>query len=123
MINEDGIMVMDWLRSKVSIARKLALAMGLVVILCDPGHAGGPDGNDQPAERPLVMRGRIELTLAGAREVVAGAEAKAKALGIKEKIAIADAGRTSPRNPLRQGENCCTSRAECRFLESGFRSW
>lgn len=40
----------------------------------------------------LVARGRIDLTLEGARLVIRGAESKAFALGIKENIAVVDQG-------------------------------
>ena len=40
----------------------------------------------------LVARNQVKLTLAGARAVVAGAEAKAAALGLKMNIAVVDDG-------------------------------
>ncbi len=46
----------------------------------------------EPDSRPLVVRGRIALSLAGARAVIAGAEARAVALGVKENIAVVDEG-------------------------------
>ncbi len=44
------------------------------------------------SEGPLIVRGRVELTLEGAIQVVHGAQAKARALGIKENIAVVDQG-------------------------------
>ncbi|MFO0907757.1 MAG: heme-binding protein [Isosphaeraceae bacterium] len=43
-------------------------------------------------EAPLVQRNQVRLTLAGARRVLAGAEAKASALGLKVNIAVVDDG-------------------------------
>jgi glc operon protein GlcG len=41
---------------------------------------------------PLVVRDRIKLTLAGARRIIAAAEAKAEAMGLKMNIAVVDDG-------------------------------
>jgi uncharacterized protein GlcG (DUF336 family) len=49
--------------------------------------SGGPSGAS-----PLVDRNRVRLGLAGARAIVAGAEAKALALGLKVNIAVVDDG-------------------------------
>lgn len=40
----------------------------------------------------LVLRNQVKLTLAGAREVIVGAEAKAAAMGLKMNIAVVDDG-------------------------------
>jgi len=40
----------------------------------------------------LVERNRVRLTLAGARQALAGAEAKAKAIGVKANLAVVDDG-------------------------------
>lgn len=43
-------------------------------------------------ESPLVARNQVRLTLAGARAIIAGAEAKSQALGVKSNIAVVDDG-------------------------------
>jgi len=43
-------------------------------------------------EAPLVTRGRVQLNLAGAEAVVAGARKKAEALGLKVNVAVVDDG-------------------------------
>ena len=54
----------------------------------------GPGGSASgvAAAAPLVERDRVRLTLAGARRVLAGAEAKAAAMGLKQNIAVVDDG-------------------------------
>ena len=49
----------------------------------NPGPEAGP---------PLVVRDQVRLNLAGARRVLAGAEAKAATLGVKSVIAVVDEG-------------------------------
>jgi len=49
----------------------------------------GPKGD---GDSPLVARNQVRLTLAGARAIVAGAEAKATAMGLKVNIAVVDDG-------------------------------
>src|SRR5205823_4773026 len=46
----------------------------------------------KPPEAPLVTRGRVQLNLAGAETVLAGARKKADALGLKVNIAVVDDG-------------------------------
>ena len=48
------------------------------------------DREDGPSE--LVLRNQVRLTLAGARRIIAGAEAKAADLGVKFNIAVVDDG-------------------------------
>lgn len=43
-------------------------------------------------DSPLIVRNQVRLSLAGARKVIAGAEAKAAAMGLKVNIAIVDDG-------------------------------
>jgi glc operon protein GlcG len=43
-------------------------------------------------DSPLVARNQVRLTLAGARAIIAGAEAKAQAMGWKMNIAVVDDG-------------------------------
>ena len=43
-------------------------------------------------DSPLVVRNQVRLTLAGARAIIAGAEAKAQAMGLKVNIAVVDDG-------------------------------
>jgi glc operon protein GlcG len=54
-----------------------------------------PSASETPA-RPtspdLVVRNQVRLTLAGARRILAGAEEKASAMGLKMNIAIVDDG-------------------------------
>ncbi len=40
----------------------------------------------------LIIRNQVKLTLAGAREIIAGAEAKAAEMGLKVNIAVVDDG-------------------------------
>ncbi len=47
---------------------------------------------DRLTHEQLIVRNRIRLTLAGARTILAAAEAKAVELGVKENIAIVDDG-------------------------------
>ncbi len=44
------------------------------------------------SQEPLVLRNQVRLTLGGARKILAGAEAKAKELGLKVNIAVVDDG-------------------------------
>ncbi len=41
---------------------------------------------------PLVTRGHIRLTLAGARAILAGAEARAREIGVSMDVAVVDGG-------------------------------
>jgi uncharacterized protein GlcG (DUF336 family) len=43
-------------------------------------------------DSPLVARNQVRLTLDGARAILAGAAAKARAMGVKENIAVVDEG-------------------------------
>ncbi len=52
-----------------------------------PGRIEG-----QATSSPLVVRDQVRLNLAGARRIIAGAEAKAAALGLKVNIAVVDDG-------------------------------
>ena len=57
------------------------------------GLAEGPGrGEGQASASPLVVRDQVRLNLAGARRIIAGAEAKASALGVKVNIAVVDDG-------------------------------
>ncbi len=57
------------------------------------GLAEGPGrGEGQASASPLVVRDQVRLNLAGARRILAGAEAKASALGVKVNIAVVDDG-------------------------------
>ncbi len=57
------------------------------------GLAEGPvRGEGQASATPLVVRDQVRLNLAGARRIIAGAEAKASALGVKVNIAVVDDG-------------------------------
>ena len=57
------------------------------------GLAEGPGrGEGQASTSPLVVRDQVRLNLAGARRIIAGAEAKASALGVKVNIAVVDDG-------------------------------
>ena len=49
-------------------------------------------GPKSAGDSPLVARNQVRLTLAGARAIIAGAEAKSQAIGIKENIAVVDDG-------------------------------
>jgi uncharacterized protein GlcG (DUF336 family) len=49
-------------------------------------------GPKSAGDSPLIARHQVRLTLAGARAIVAGAAAKAQAMGIKENIAVVDDG-------------------------------
>jgi glc operon protein GlcG len=53
-----------------------------------PGSSGAVAG----AASPLLARNQVRLTLAGARAILAGAEAKAQAMGRKMNIAVVDDG-------------------------------
>ncbi len=46
----------------------------------------------EAAVSALVVRNQVKLTLAGAREIIVGAEAKATAMGLKMNIAVVDDG-------------------------------
>lgn len=73
-----------------------ALALIVALFMSDrrarPAVAGGGDDQAAVAEGPLVVRGRVDLTLLGARLVMKGAEAKARAIGVNENIAVVDQG-------------------------------
>ena len=57
------------------------------------GLAEGPVRVEGEASAtPLVVRDQVRLNLAGARRIIAGAEAKASALGVKVNIAVVDDG-------------------------------
>ena len=49
-------------------------------------------GAKSAGDSPLIARNQVRLTLAGARAIIAGAEAKAQAMGVKENIAVVDDG-------------------------------
>jgi glc operon protein GlcG len=53
-----------------------------------------PPPEDAPPRgaSPLILQNQVRLTLAGARKIVAGAEEKAAAMGIKANIAVVDDG-------------------------------
>jgi glc operon protein GlcG len=51
-----------------------------------------PEAASDRADAPLVQRGRIDLTLEGARRIIQGAEAKARAMNLKVNIAVVDDG-------------------------------
>ncbi len=52
--------------------------------------SGAPDGSK--GSTPLVLRNQVRLTLDGARAILAGAEAKARAMGLNVNIAVVDDG-------------------------------
>lgn len=56
-----------------------------------PATVEGPQSGDAP-EAPLVARNQVRLTLAGARVILAAAEAKAAAMNLKVNIAVVDDG-------------------------------
>jgi uncharacterized protein GlcG (DUF336 family) len=56
------------------------------------GTAALSFGANTTGESPLVARNQVRLTLAGARAIIAGAEAKAQAMGWKMNIAVVDDG-------------------------------
>lgn len=58
----------------------LALALALLLV------------STTTAQEPVVVRGQVKLTLAGARRVLEGAEAKAAELNLKVNIAVVDDG-------------------------------
>ena len=68
-------------------AVKIVSRLAVVWSVC---AAVGADA--QEAKPPLVTRGRVELNLAGAEAVLAGAKAKAAEMGLKDNIAVVDAG-------------------------------
>ena len=49
-------------------------------------------GPKSAGDSPLIARNQVRLTLAGARAIIAGAAAKAQAMGLKENIAVVDDG-------------------------------
>ncbi len=51
-----------------------------------------PPASGASTDSPLIVRGRVGLTLAGARRIITGAEAKASELGLKVNIAVVDDG-------------------------------
>src|SRR5262249_55764921 len=59
-----------------------------------PGASGAatPGSSAPGAASPLIARNQVRLTLAGARAILAGAEAKAQAMGRKMNIAVVDDG-------------------------------
>jgi glc operon protein GlcG len=59
-------------------------------IALKPAAPGGTSANGSTA--PLVSRGQVRLTLAGARRVLAAAEAEASRLNLKSNIAVVDDG-------------------------------
>jgi glc operon protein GlcG len=58
----------------------------------DNARASNPDAVKKPSASALVVRNQVRLTLAGARRIIEGAEAKAVAMGLKMNIAIVDDG-------------------------------
>ncbi len=64
----------------------------------DDGHRGPDLVRHEPrltgskADSPLIVRNQVRLTLAGARAILAGAVAKAQAMGLKQNIAVVDEG-------------------------------
>jgi glc operon protein GlcG len=54
--------------------------------------AASPRSSSPGAAAGLIVRNQVRLTLAGARAIVAGAEAKAQAMGWKMNIAVVDDG-------------------------------
>jgi glc operon protein GlcG len=59
------------------------LSTGMAAMTFGPKSAG---------DSPLVAHNQVRLTLAGARAIVAGAEARAQAMGLKSNIAVVDDG-------------------------------
>jgi uncharacterized protein GlcG (DUF336 family) len=49
-------------------------------------------GPKSTGDSPLIARNQVRLTLVGARAIIAGAEARSQAMGIKENIAVVDDG-------------------------------
>ena len=70
------------------------LVRGAEAIAALLAKAGGATTDDAgpAAAGDVVERNRVRLTLAGARHALAGAEAKAKAVGVKANIAVVDDG-------------------------------
>ena len=66
-------------------------AEAIAALLAGAGTSATPEADAGPAG-DLIERNRVRLTLAGARRALAGAEAKAKAIGIKANIAVVDDG-------------------------------
>ena len=56
------------------------------------GAAAMTFGPKSAGDSPLIVRNQVRLTLAGARAIIAGAAAKAQAMGLKENIAVVDDG-------------------------------
>lgn len=50
------------------------------------------EADEAPSEAPLVLRDQVRLTLAGARRILAAAEAKATEMNLKMNLAIVDDG-------------------------------
>lgn len=69
-----------------------ARTLGVPVVVPSglPAPVTVPSG--ESTDSPLVVRGRVGLTLSGARRVVSGAEAKAAEMGLKVNIAVVDDG-------------------------------
>jgi glc operon protein GlcG len=59
-------------------------------ITSKPAAAGGTSAGN--AASPLISRGQVRLTLAGARKVIEAAEAEASRLNLKSNIAVVDDG-------------------------------
>jgi glc operon protein GlcG len=56
------------------------------------GMAAMTFGSSGAGDSPLVARNQVRLTLAGARAIIAGAEARAQSMGWKMNIAVVDDG-------------------------------
>jgi glc operon protein GlcG len=69
-----------------------ALARTTVATRPAPASALAPGATGSADAAALVARNQARLTLAGARRVVAGAEAKAAALGLKVNVMVVDDG-------------------------------
>jgi glc operon protein GlcG len=69
------------------------LRLGLLLVPLLGGHASLTAG-DRAGAPPsaLITRSRVQLHLAGAEAILAGAKAKAAELGVKENVAVVDDG-------------------------------
>jgi len=70
------------------VARSMSILAAFVLVgvpsMAQAQTKSDPDG--------LVVRNQVKLTLAGAREIIAGAEARAAEMGLKVNIAVVDDG-------------------------------